>query len=56
MGKTEFLTKDLTPAAEKKGLHSRFTAIFVQEDQDPAGRHCGSNYRMLGASSMSLQR
>jgi hypothetical protein len=35
MGKTEFLTKDLTPAAEKKGYTVGYCNLW-QEDQDPA--------------------
>jgi hypothetical protein len=35
MGKTEFLTKDLTPAAEKKGYAVGYCNLW-QEDQDPA--------------------
>jgi hypothetical protein len=34
MGKTEFLTKDLTPAAEKKGYAVGYCNLW-QEDQDP---------------------
>jgi len=34
MGKTEFLTKDLTPAAEKKGYTVGYCNLW-QEDQDP---------------------
>lgn len=35
MGKTEFLTKDLTPAAENKGYAVGYCNLW-QEDQDPA--------------------
>src|SRR3984957_5577509 len=35
MGKTEFLTKDLTPAAEKKGYSVGYCNLW-QEDKDPA--------------------
>src|ERR1700722_10587605 len=35
MGKTEFLTKDLAPAAEKKGYTVGYCNLW-QEDQDPA--------------------
>src|ERR1700674_1625066 len=35
MGKTEFLTKDLTPPAEKKGYAVGYCNLW-QEDQDPA--------------------
>src|SRR5258706_6348067 len=35
MGKTEFLTEDLTPAAEKKGYTVGYCNLW-QEDQDPA--------------------
>ena len=35
MGKTEFLTKDLTPAAEKKGYVVGYCNLW-QEDQNPA--------------------
>jgi hypothetical protein len=35
MGNTEFLTKDLTPAAEKKGYAVGYCNLW-QEDRDPA--------------------